>query len=246
LIKELLEKEAAKRNSFCELSIERPDPLFVAKNLDDDRAILLCALFAYGNAKLIVKFLNSFEFEIINESEVEIERYCKGKYYRFQNQTDVAEILKTLSRLDKNELKTIALTSYKEHSDTLAMLRALIKKVLETNSYSTQGYDFLIGKLPPLKTKGTSPYKRWHMFLRWMVRKDCLDLGRWEEIDKKNLIIPLDTHTFNISQKLGLLKRKVYDLESAILLSDKLREFDPKDPLKYDFALYRIGQEGLL
>ena len=84
------------------------------------------------------------------------------------------------------------------------------------------------------------------MFLRWMVRKDELDLGFWKGIDKKDLILPLDTHTFKVSQKLGLLKRKTYDLKSAIEISKKLKEFDKNDPIKYDFALYRIGQEKIL
>jgi uncharacterized protein (TIGR02757 family) len=54
------------------------------------------------------------------------------------------------------------------------------------------------------------------MFLRWMVRDDNLDLGLWKGVDKKDLIIPLDTHTHNVSLKLGLIKRKTYDLQAAI------------------------------
>jgi len=99
-----------------------------------------------------------------------------------------------------------------------------------------------IGKIPPKKTKGVSPYKRWNMFLRWMVRDSDIDLGLWEGVEKKDLIIPLDTHTHKVSLNLGLLKRKTYDLQAAIELTEKLKEFDKNDPLKYDFALYRIGQ----
>ncbi len=58
--------------------------------------------------------------------------------------------------------------------------------------------------------------------------------------------MPLDTHTFNVSRNLGLLKRKSYDLKAVFELTEKLKKFDPKDPVKYDFALYRIGQEKLL
>lgn len=245
-VKTLLENEAAKRNSFCELHVDRPDPLLVARELDDDRAILLCALFAYGSAKQIVKFLNSLDFAVLDEAEAEIERYAKSKYYRFQNSNDVAEILKTLSKLSKNELKSTATDSYKKNGDIFNTLSSLIESLKERSGYASMGYDFLIGQTPPKSPKGASPYKRWFMFFRWMVRKDCLDLGRWEEIDKRELIIPLDTHTFNISKKLGLLDRKTYDLQAAIELTYALKELDPLDPLKYDFALYRIGQEGLL
>jgi uncharacterized protein (TIGR02757 family) len=75
-----------------------------------------------------------------------------------------------------------------------------------------------------------------------MVRDEYPDLGLWEKVNKKDLIIPLDIHTHKVSLKLGLIKRKTYDLQAAIELTNKLKEFDPTDPIKYDFALYRIGQ----
>ncbi|MCW8821148.1 MAG: DUF2400 domain-containing protein, partial [Sulfurovum sp.] len=65
-------------------------------------------------------------------------------------------------------------------------------------------------------------------------------------IDKKDLLMPLDTHTFHVSRRLGLLKRKTYDMKASIELTDTLRTFDETDPIKYDFALYRLGQEKLL
>ena len=88
--------------------------------------------------------------------------------------------------------------------------------------------------------------KRWMMYLRWMVRKDNIDMGLWGSVDKKDLIMPLDTHTFNVSRRVGLLQRKRYDLEAALELTETLRGFDRDDPIKYDFALYRIGQEKML
>jgi uncharacterized protein (TIGR02757 family) len=83
------------------------------------------------------------------------------------------------------------------------------------------------------------------MYLRWMVRKDNLDMGLWSKIDKKDLLLPLDTHTFKVSQRLGLLKRKTYDMKAAIEVTQRLSKFDRDDPIKYDFALYRLGQEKL-
>ncbi len=62
-------------------------------------------------------------------------------------------------------------------------------------------------------------YKRYLMYLRWMVRSDNIDMGLWSKIDKKDLIIPLDTHTFNVSLRLGLLKRKTYDMKASIELT---------------------------
>ncbi len=70
-------------------------------------------------------------------------------------------------------------------------------------------------------------------------------MGLWSKIDKRDLIIPLDTHTFNVSLRLGLLTRKTYDLKASLELTAKLREFDESDPIKYDFAIYRLGQENI-
>jgi uncharacterized protein (TIGR02757 family) len=71
-------------------------------------------------------------------------------------------------------------------------------------------------------------------------------MGLWSDVDRADLIMPLDTHTFKVGQRLGLLKRKSYDLEAAIELTQTLKTFDATDPLKYDFALYRLGQEKLV
>ena len=78
------------------------------------------------------------------------------------------------------------------------------------------------------------------MFLRWMVRYDHLDMGLWKNVDKKDLILPLDTHTFKVGFKLGLLKRKTYDLQSAIEITQTLRTFDLNDPMKYDLLFERF------
>ena len=85
--------------------------------------------------------------------------------------------------------------------------------------------------------------KRLNMFLRWMVRKDNhgVDFGIWEKIDPAMLYIPLDLHSGNTARRLGLLTRKMNDWKAVEELTDVLRQFDPKDPVKYDFALFGLG-----
>ncbi|SFP26160.1 TIGR02757 family protein [Hydrogenimonas thermophila] len=238
----LLENEAKKRNDEAELILGGADPLQVAKDLDDERAILLCALFAYGNANAIVKFLKKLDFSLLNSNEENIRKNASEYYYRFQSKEDVAQIFLTLSQMEKGELKYTFLQGYLKEKSVIDGVFEIIKKIRELNSYDSKGYRFLIGTLPK-NGKPSSPYKRWMMFLRWMVRKDALDLGLWSEVSSADLIIPLDTHTFNVSRKLGLLKRKTYDWKAAVELTEKLKEFSAEDPVKYDFALYRIGQE---
>lgn len=253
-IKELLDKEILCRNCADELSYEKPDPLLVASRFKDEYIILLCALFGYGKASLIVKFLDSLDFSLLEESEEKIDKELDKFYYRFQNAEDVKTIFKTFRKMkQENSLEELFFKAYKKENNVLEGLDFLIETIYKySNNYTSQGFTFLVSNRlkrdakGEIKEIGNAPYKRWHMFFRWMVRDDNLDLGLWKGIDKKDLILPLDTHTFKVSQKLGLLTRKTYDLKSALLITQKLKEFDINDPIKYDFALYRIGQEKII
>jgi uncharacterized protein (TIGR02757 family) len=241
-LKEILDAEVLKRDSFNEISLDKPDPMLVAREYKDEYISLICALFAYGNARLIVKFLSSLDFSLIDGSEEEIKKSLSDYYYRFQSSEDVINIFITLRRAKLEfSLEDIFLSGYQIENNILDGLNTLISKLLELNKFTSHGYQFLLGSPPTKKSK--SAYKRWNMYLRWMVRSDKIDLGLWERVDQKDLLIPLDTHTFKVSRKLGLLERKSYDLKAVVELSQKLRSFDPLDPIKYDFALYRIGQE---
>jgi uncharacterized protein (TIGR02757 family) len=225
-------------NNIYEVNEKKLDPILIAKKYNDEYIALIAALFAYGNVKAILKFLNSIDFSFFKTGKIP-----ENSYYRFQTKEDVKEFFKTLYLMKKEySLNELFLKGYKKENNVIEGIKEIIKTIYKINPYHSKGYEFLIGKIPPNKTKGVSPYKRWNMFLRWMVRDSNPDLGLWKGVKKKDLIIPLDTHTHKVSLKLGLLKRKSYDLQSAIELTETLKKFDPTDPLKYDFALYRIGQ----
>ncbi len=91
-------------------------------------------------------------------------------------------------------------------------------------------------------SKGSNA-KRINMYLRWMVRPDDrgVDLGLWKKIPASVLHVPLDVHTGRVARELGLLERTQDDWKSVVELTEKLREFDPLDPVKYDIALFGIG-----
>jgi len=88
-----------------------------------------------------------------------------------------------------------------------------------------------------------STCKRLNMFLRWMVRKDGkgVDFGIWETIGMEQLVCPCDVHVDRIARRFKLLTRKQTDWKAAVELTENLKLFDPKDPVKYDFALFGIG-----
>ncbi|MDE2880859.1 MAG: TIGR02757 family protein [Acidobacteriota bacterium] len=88
----------------------------------------------------------------------------------------------------------------------------------------------------------TSAAKRTTMFLRWVVRPDDgLDLGLWDCLHPRDLVAPLDTHMFLIARRLRLTRRKTPAWQAALDLTRGLRRLDPEDPVKYDFALSRLG-----
>jgi uncharacterized protein (TIGR02757 family) len=245
-IKNMLDAEVQKRDSVDEVTLDTLDPILVAKRYNDSTVALICALFAYGNVKQIVKFLDSLDFSLLKKSDEEIRSALSSHYYRFQKSEDVIAIFIALKRVEEeSSLEDIFKSGYNKNHNTIDGINSCIQKIYSLYPHSSQGYNFLVGKVTT-KTKGSGALKRWMMFLRWMVRKDNIDMGLWDGIDKSDLIMPLDTHTFNVGKKLGLLSRKTYDLQAAIELTQTLKKFDEKDPLKYDFAIYRIGQEKIL
>lgn len=245
-IKQMLDNEVKNRDIASELSYDKPDPLLIATRYRDESISLICALFAYGNAKLIVKFLDSLEFSLLEESDEVIKKSLSKHYYRFQNSNDVVAIFIALKRIKEiDSIENIFYEGYKKEHNILDGLWNFISTLKEVYPYESRGYKFLIGSIPK-KVNSAGTYKRYLMYLRWMVRSDNLDLGLWSKIDKKDLLMPLDTHTFKVSQKLGLLERKTYDMKATLELTKRLKTFDSLDPIRYDFALYRLGQEKMI
>lgn len=91
-----------------------------------------------------------------------------------------------------------------------------------------------------------SAAKRLNMFLRWMVRNDTrkVDFGIWQQFNKAKLMMPLDVHSGRVARKLGLLQRIQDDWKAVEELTLNLRQFDPNDPVKYDYALFGMGVLG--
>jgi uncharacterized protein (TIGR02757 family) len=83
--------------------------------------------------------------------------------------------------------------------------------------------------------------KRLNLFLRWMVRRDALDLGVWSRVSPAKLIVPLDTHVIRVGRCLGLTRYTSPGWPMARDITASLRRIDPDDPVKYDFSLCHLG-----
>ena len=242
-LKTLLDDEYSAHCSESGL-MSAPDPLQIARKYPDPATMLACALFSYGNAKQIVKFLGSLDFSLLSKDEGQISEYFRQNesIYRFENAQDVKQIFITLSRLKSLDIQNIIKQGFDKTGQMIDGINALISRIYALNDYRSLGYEFYFAK-PYIKAP-KAPYKRYNMYLRWLVRSSDIDLGLFKNLPKSQLILPLDTHTHKVSLALGLCKRRIYDYKAAAQITARLKEFDPDDPIKYDFALYRLGQSG--
>jgi uncharacterized protein (TIGR02757 family) len=83
--------------------------------------------------------------------------------------------------------------------------------------------------------------KRLNLFLRWMVRRDQVDLGVWTTVNPGQLVIPLDTHVIRVGRCLRLTRYRSPGWRMAADITRTLRALDPHDPVKYDFSLCHVG-----
>ena len=86
-----------------------------------------------------------------------------------------------------------------------------------------------------------SACKRLNLYLRWMVRREGVDLGLWRGVDPGALVIPLDAHIITLGRRLKLTRYRSPGWRMALDITASLRRLDPRDPVKYDFALHRMG-----
>jgi len=228
------------------------DPVWILHRFSNDNDIeligLITAAYAYGSVDQINSFIELFlkrisfkpyEF-IINFSKHKDKKYFEGLYYRFNTEADLVKLIGGLNRILSvyGSLQNLFMNGFNQNDGNI--LNALGNFSREINN----GHKIKVGNYFHYlisNPAGGSVAKRMNLFLRWMVRNDEIDLGIWDKIPASKLIIPVDTHIARVSKKLKLVERKSIDLKFAIELTDKLKKFDPNDPVKYDFALCHIG-----
>lgn len=86
-----------------------------------------------------------------------------------------------------------------------------------------------------------SACKRLNLYLRWMVRRDAVDLGVWHSIPASKLIVPLDTHVIRVGRCLRLTRYVSPGWRMAAEITRSLRTIDPVDPVRFDFSLCHVG-----
>ena len=232
-----------------------PDPLLIVREFekDDDREVagFIASAFAYGGVRTIMADIRGF-FERLDGRPAEVIRRFdparddarfEGWYHRFHTGTDAVALCSALSNALTRwgSLERLFLAGYAEEDKTIAPALNRFQGALLAMSDVPGGPHY--GHLFARPASG-SACKRGNLFLRWMVRHTSPDLGIWRRVSPAKLVVPLDTHVARIGSMLGLTRRKTADWRMAEEITASLRRCDAEDPVKYDYALCRLGILG--
>lgn len=249
LLTELLESKAEEYNRPAFIA---DDPVSIPHRftLLQDREIsgLFAATLAWGQRKTIVskcrellERMDNAPFDFIRNHSNSDSHQLEKFVHRTFNETDLLAFVRFLQ----------------QHYRTHASLESLFP-VKPTDSDVEVGLiyfrnAFASARGCPARTlkhvatpEKASACKRLNMFLRWMVRCDTrgVDFGVWKSIRASQLICPMDVHVSRVARALRLIPSGTVNWKMAVKLTDRLRAFDPTDPVRYDFALFGIGLEG--
>lgn len=255
-LQELLDK---KYRFYNQEEFIETDPIQIPRafNQKEDIEIagFIAAAIAWGKRPMIIKNANRW-LEMMDNSPYDFVLNAKD--------TDFKPLLRFVHRTFNGDDALFFIGSLQNIYQNHGGLEKLFEVGLQMGFENQKKYSPLFGALshfrevfmssPHLARSGKhianvnkgSAAKRLLMYLRWMVRQDKqgVDFGLWKNIDARHLMIPLDVHSGRVARKLGLLTRKASDWKSVEELTASLRQFDPNDPVKYDFALFGMGVFG--
>lgn len=186
------------------------------------------------SVSIVVEAIGSPLRYVQTTSESKMKRHFRGFKHRFTTGDEMAELLTSIGRsIEKHgSLGNCFARGIDTRDKTVK--NALCHFARELAAPVGEKQTSLI----PDPKKG-SACKRLNLMLRWMVRKDEVDPGGWDQIDTSMLIVPLDVHMHRIAIEYGLTTRKNADMRTALEITDAFARYSPEDPVRYDFALTR-------
>jgi uncharacterized protein (TIGR02757 family) len=229
------------------------DPLaFVLRYVDPDEqeiAGLVASALAYGRVAQIHRSVaavlgamgRSPRRFVLSTPPDAIRRRFRGFRHRFTAGHEVAELLAGARRMiaAHGSLQAGFRCGLANGDPTILPALGRFVAGLRAEARAAPGHFPLL----PSPADG-SACKRLNLYLRWMIRRDDVDPGPWVGIPPSLLVVPLDTHMHRIARGFGLTRRRQADLRTAVEVTSAFREMSPLDPVRYDFALTRMGMEG--
>lgn len=230
-----------------------PDPLEFLYSytdpLDREVAALVGSCLAYGRVAGILKSVSRV-LNILgdrparylqNVTSRTLQKELDGFVHRFADGKQMAGLLWGVKQVIERQgsLYELFRSGYSPSDNTLLPAMERFVETLVAHSGKDPGH------LLARPVHG-SACKRAYLMFRWMVRKDSVDPGGWKDIDPSKLIVPLDTHMHRFGWMAGFTERKSGNLKTAVEITDGFRLFSPNDPVRYDFAVTRLGFQGKL
>lgn len=207
---------------------------------------LLAALLAYGSLRQILDSVadalerlgDSPRRTLTRASEADLRAAAEGFGHRFVDSAQFARLLTGLRHILRRYGSLRECFLAHDEPDDMTILPGLTGLAHELED-AGGGLDHLVAD----PAKG-SACKRWHLFMRWMVRSDAVDPGLWSDVSPGRLIIPLDTHMWQIARRVGFTERRSRNLRAALEVTEGFRAIRPGDPVRYDFALMHASASG--
>ncbi len=235
------------------------DPVELVHRFSDKRDIeiagLVASSLAYGRVENIKKAIGNVmdvmdwkPYRFVVEFRPQRDRRLFEDFvYRFNDGRDIAALLYFMKQMlsECGSIEGFFLKGYSPARPIREALERFVENTLSLDTAGIYGKERLPGSAGvrfffPTPSTG-SPCKRLNLYLRWMVRREGPDLGVWNGVSPSALIIPLDTHMARISRMIGLTRRTSACWKMAEEITDTLRLLAPEDPVKYDFAMTRLG-----
>jgi uncharacterized protein (TIGR02757 family) len=214
-------------------------------------AAFLASALAYGRVQQIEKSLadlfgrmGSSPSEFVGNFDSKQREKLKSFKHRFTSGDCLSDLLALLKNiiLENGNIENFFLLGYRKTDRSIIptlsnFCDSLLNIYAEShNGRTNRGLKYLL--VSP--TRG-SACKRLNLFLRWMIRDDDVDTGLWKSVDKAKLIVPVDVHMGRLCRILEFHSAKTVSLSTALKITDSFSRIEPADPVKYDFALSRIG-----
>ena len=213
---------------------------------DIEIAALLASVIAWGNRRMILASGKKMFYDIMRSAPYD---YVMGG--EWEQLDDAVNIHRTFFARDFKYICRGLRGIYSRYGTMEALfvsctvwdgIENLRRELAAANGGATTRH---ISNPLPQKGKPASACKRMNMMLRWLCRKDgVVDLGIWSAVSPAELMIPLDVHVARTARLLGLVTRKQNDRRTVEELTAQLRRLSPDDPVKYDFALFGVGEAG--
>jgi uncharacterized protein (TIGR02757 family) len=234
------------------------DPLQFAYRYSDRRdieiAAFLASALAYGRVQQIHRSLENLfarmgrsPYDFVASWSGTSRRHLAGFKHRFTTADDIGDLFDRLGPAlhEQGSLEAVFLQGYDPAEPNI--LPALIRfcdRLSHVAQPPSAGFTAILSRglmyLLASPARGSAS-KRLNLFLRWMVRKDDVDLGLWTSVDKAKLIVPIDVHMARLCRILGFHNSRTTTLATALTITEAFARIEPTDPAKYDFALSRIG-----